>query len=339
MVGQKRKRSRSVPRKAFKVAFAAPTQGQPSRFRAYADSLKRKRTRRGVRRAGMSRSRSSGNSLGPETSVATSGIAKLPLFVGKLLKQTPPSYLYANAGGLSTGTPGVQALSTLGANFGNGDLAKCFAIGSQATGSMTGGSTSRSYPLYHKNVYRLKNQYDEDAYCVIYDCVPKRDTSVTPFTCWQAGYTGAQGTTTMSSSFVGAKPMQSEYFKSMWKIVKTTKFMLAPGAQHLHTTVARGNKVLSDEILVPGLNYLKGWSMYSILVVYGGPADSGGSSAVGTVSTGSNRVIWVQDTAISFKIIEQNSTNFNQVNILPPTIATETTLLEAIGAVQGGAGA
>ena len=222
-----------------------------------ADSMKRKRFGRAAKRVSKrAASRSAGNSVGPETSVAAAGNGRLPAFVGKMLKQTPPSYLYANAGGLATGGPGVQSLSTLGANFGNGDLAKCFAIGSQATGSLTGGATSRSYPLYHKNVYRLKNQYDKDAYCVIYDCVPKRDTSVTPFTAWQAGYTGAQGTTTMSDAFVGAKPMQSEYFKSMWKIVKTTKFMLAPGAQHLHTTVARGNKILSDEILQPGLNHL-----------------------------------------------------------------------------------
>lgn len=330
-------RKRSATSAGLRAAQAS-TRAQKARRMTTSMASKRK-ARTYTRRVRSRPARSAGNSVGPETSLAAIGQASLSAFNARLLKQVPPSYFYFNQANQSVGTPGIQTVAGLGRNFLNADLTKTFSIGSQAVGAATGGGTSRSFPLFHKNTFRLKNQENEDAYCVIYDCVPIRDTNSPPETAWATGYTTALGSTTMSSSFINAKPFQSELFKSLWRITKTTRFMLSPGAQHFHTTVARGNKVLSAEILNSNITYLKGWSLASILVVYGGPSDSGPTSAATTISTGSTKIIWVEDVVISFKVLEQNSANFNQLNTLPTSIATEQTMLEAIGQLNGVAAA
>ena len=140
----------------------------------------------------------------------------------------------------------------------------------------------------------------------------------------------------MSPAFVGSHPNQSERFKADWKILKSTKFMLAPGAQHMHSITSNGNRVFSDEKVQNSQYYVKGWSVVSFVVVYGGPADNGAGSTV--VSTGSTKLIWTTDAMLSYKVMEQNSPAINQYNVLSTSLTTETEMQEATG-LPNGAGA
>lgn len=329
----KRKRSQSAPRKAYKKFRATNTRGQPTRFRAMADSMKRKRLGRKAKRVTKRNSgRSAGFSVGAEKSFVSMGPA-LSKSLATLTKQTPPSYVYSNGGASSFGTPGTQVINPLGFAWPANILTQTFAIGTQlVTAAPTGGVASRSIPITNTLKFKIKSQCSEDAYCVIYDCTPKNDqvSSNTPQAAWNAGYSdGTSGVGGMSSTFVGAHPNQSERFKADWKILKTTKFMLAPGAQHMHTVQGKGNRVFTDEKVQNSQYFIKGWTIYSFIVVYGGPADSGTASSV--VSTGSTKLIWTVDQMMSYKVMEQNSPAINQYNVLPTTIATETEMDEANG--------
>lgn len=98
----------SRKRKASAAALtAAQASNRAQRARGVATTMASKRRGRASARPAR-RTPASGNSVGSETSLACTGNASLPVFTAKLLKQTPSSYLYANAGGLSNGTPGIQ---------------------------------------------------------------------------------------------------------------------------------------------------------------------------------------------------------------------------------------
>lgn len=280
-----------------------------------------------------------GNSVGKETSVSTVGPKAMSQSLKTLTKASPPSFFYYNYTGCGIGGEGVQTLTNLGGNFTAGWLNKCFTAGTQATGAITGGSTSRSVPLQMKTTYRIKNQQNEDAYCIIYDCTPKEclANALDPITQWQAGYTDAQGTTVMSDTFINAKPTQSERFKAMWTVHKTTKFMLAPGAQHLHVSNTLGNRVFKAEAYANGDQYLKNWTCNSFIVVYGGPCDGGAASTA--VTTSATKVIFTADVVLSYKVFAANSTNFNMQNTFSTALASENAMDEATGAAVIGAAA
>lgn len=73
----------------------------------------------------------------------------------------------------------------------------------------------------------LKNNYDVPCVCKVYVCVPREDTNIPAATAITNGFTDAGSGLTGTTPMLG--PMDSEQFKSLYRIARTYKKQLGPG--------------------------------------------------------------------------------------------------------------
>lgn len=105
----------------------------------------------------------------------------------------------------------------------------------------------------------------------LYDIVCKRDSDiVNPLTAWANGI--AMQTTTPSNPYeiLGVKPWQSQQFKEFFKIARTTRVNLAPGATHKHSVTLSPNQVIREQMVLENRCY-KGLTYFTMAVVKGVP--------------------------------------------------------------------
>lgn len=332
-----RKRTRSIVphsragRLSRAVSAAAPyaRSGLKLAKRVYKKYKSTKRTSR----IQAPRQMSAGNSSGPENSYVTLGPKKPNRMLSTVLSTVPPSQFYSNGSYALFGNQGVQSVVDLVQGcFFNGDLNNVYSTGFQNVGNTPGGQTSQSVPISQIVKYTIKNMDNVDAYARIYTCTPRQDVGFgnAPGATFTQGFLDGQGATGMRSFNIGTTPQQSAKFNEAWRILKTTNLKLCPGAEHVHTMKAFGNRVWKAERENFGAYFVKGWSVASFIVFYGGIVDGGGASTV--VSTSPGKLTWIYNNALRYKLIAANSSNFNYYTQLPTTGANST-LDQATGTV------
>lgn len=107
----------------------------------------------------------------------------------------------------------------------------------------------------------------------LYDISVKRDNDLlNPLAAWANGM-ALQTTTPDPYKVLGAKPWQSQQFKEFFKIVKTTRVNLAPGATHKHNITLAPNQVIREQLVLEN-NCYKGLTMFTLAVVKGVPVSA-----------------------------------------------------------------
>lgn len=107
----------------------------------------------------------------------------------------------------------------------------------------------------------------------LYDIVCKRDNDlINPLAAWANGL-ALQTTTPQPYKILGAKPWQSQQFKEFFKIAKTTRVNLAPGATHKHSVVLSPNQVIREQLVLEN-NCYKGLTHFTLAVVKGVPVSA-----------------------------------------------------------------
>lgn len=126
---------------------------------------------------------------------------------------------------------------------------------------------------------------------VMYDYVCRNDlyTSASPsgiLGVWKDGlYYEANATTTTTPSFIGSTPFQSQLFTQYFKIVKTHRVTINPGATHTHYHTHNVHRTMYPVRFVKTTGFIEGLSSGTIFVAQGQPVEATAGS-VGAVTTG-----------------------------------------------------
>ena len=115
-------------------------------------------------------------------------------------------------------------------------------------------------------------------------------------------------------------PFQSSQFTTYFKVLKATHQLLAPGQTHVHRIKFTPNRVLNGEEEVNSNGNIRGFTIYTMMVIYGTPCDNNAS----TVSTCDSKISWVTRKLYRFKSVLASSNKLDVANNLAVlTRATE----------------
>lgn len=188
----------------------------------------------------------------------------------------------------------------------------------------------------HAN-YRFKNQSNLPQTVTFYDIAPRRDhelTGLTPLGCWSGGLSRANvalaGSKTVTPTTLNATPFQSELFVFNWKVLRVNKFVLDPGAEHIHYVNLKINKVFSFEYH----QYYKAFahkSYFPMVVVSGGMVQD--TSSPFNVSTGGGEVDFICTVKYKFRQLSRARKVITNYHTLPASMTVQGTVLEDTDAV------
>ena len=128
---------------------------------------------------------------------------------------------------------------------------------------------------------------------------------------WVAGEQD-EGVAATNSAIIGSTPFQSSLFMTYFTVLKATHQLMAPGQTHVHRFKFSPNKVLAGEEFKNCTGNIKGFTIYTMMVISGVPCDNN----AGTVSTNDARIDWVTRKSYRFKTIATASNVLNVANNL-----------------------
>ena len=238
-----------------------------------------------------------------------------------------------NCSGVLDVTSGHQATAIVGSAFcGNGiyvnqgiqnDLA---SIETSVQTTIGGNVTKRVLFESVSGEIMLQNQCTMNVRVILYDIIARKNLDSQTALTWgawapnQAWVSGEQdeGAAATNSSVIGSTPFQSSLFTTYFKVLKATHQLMAPGQTHVHRLKFKPNKVLAGEEYNNSSANIKGFTIYTMMVISGVPCDNN----AGTVSTSSGRIDYVTRKSYRFKTIATASNVLNAVNNLTTLSAT-----------------
>ena len=129
-----------------------------------------------------------------------------------------------------------------------------------------------------------------------------------------------EGVAATNATIIGSTPFQSSQFTTYFKVLKATHQLLAPGQTHVHRIKFTPNRVLNGEEEVNSNGNIKGFTIYTMMVIYSTPCDNNAS----TVLTCDSKISWVTRKSYRFKSILASSNKLDVANNLAVlTRATE----------------
>lgn len=182
-----------------------------------------------------------------------------------------PSYYVTNQSNTLSVSSGFQNAAWFGLN--NQDFLNYYYSLMPAQGP-AGNATRRFVLMRTQAQIMYTNSTTVSCTMDLYDVVCKRDSDiVNPLVAWQQGI--AMETTTPGNPYqiLGIKPWQSQKFKEFFKIVRTHRVNLAPGATHKHSITLSPNQVIKEQMVLENRNY-KGLTYFTLAVVKGVPVSA-----------------------------------------------------------------
>lgn len=164
----------------------------------------------------------------------------------------------------------------------------------------------------------MQNQDNGIARLIIYDCIARRDSSNDSYDSASAAWTnGASAFGDANIPFIpGATPYGTPGFTSSFKVLKTTHVQLAPGELHEHVTSFRPNKMLDTNILFSSEHdTLKGFSVFTMVVLTGGPANDTVNDA--QISLGACKIDFINTKEYRYVYLDKSVPTYKYTNGLP----------------------
>lgn len=135
--------------------------------------------------------------------------------------------------------------------------------------------------------------------CILYVCIPKRDTTQSAPASFTAGFT-AMGSDVATAQTFGMRPGDSPLFNEQWHIVSANQFCLSAGQTHIHKHDYDVEQILSGGTELPTQTYQKAWTVNFFLSVHGVAT----AAAAGNVTTGDGQLNLVWNRKIRWKFFE-----------------------------------
>jgi hypothetical protein len=304
-----------------------------------ANTLKRKMQRHGKQRPFKRRKTgppSAGTVVEPQGN--SKGYTKLPTgksYIAKSVLDALANNHYAlNGAAQMTTTVGVQTgkVYTLGSTGDLNTLATKVQVGTASTAmqmflqSMTTELQIRSACTFTSNL-------------TIYDIIPRRDcyTAVIgdPLTAWSTGIVDELAAGLYTD--IGNTPIQSDLFNQFFEIVNTHKVEILPGGTYTHKVYSEPNVKLHSEVVGRVTSALRKVSVFTLLVLSGGPAHD--STTKTQVSSSAASLDIIQKSTYNVKYLLDNTTSYFRANNLVSSFTVGAEVVnEELGELQNAAG-
>ena len=115
----------------------------------------------------------------------------------------------------------------------------------------------------------IRNSYGTDAHVIVYECIPRVDTNVTPGAAWTDGVANDPGNIT-SSSIYNTYPSDFDTFKDFWRSSKIFDSILTPGETGTCSSSSVDIKYDPSFADTHNLVYQKGLKTKSYLIILKG---------------------------------------------------------------------
>jgi hypothetical protein len=323
----------------FAIGGAAAGLGRTYQHMQRKSAMKRKMQRAGATRAFKRRKTGppkAGTIVEPQGN--SKGYTKLPTgksYIAKsVLDALANNHYVVNAGTQLTCGVGLQSATyyTMGNAPNLNTLANKVQVGTLSTAmqmflqSMTQKLDIRSAATYTSNL-------------TIYDLIPRRDcyTAVIgdPLTAWSTGIVDELSTGLYTD--VGNTPIQSDLFNQFFEIVNTHKVEILPGGTYTHSVYSEPNVKLHSEVTSRVTSALRKVTVFSLLVLSGGPAHD--STTKSQVSTSATALDIVQTVTYNVKYLLDNTTSYFRSNNLVSAFTVGPEIVnEELGELQNAAG-
>jgi hypothetical protein len=266
------------------------------------------------------------------------GYTKLPTgkcYIAKSVLDALANNHYVTNGGVQM-TCGVGVQSGLALIMGNttdlNSLASKVQVGSASTAeqmflqSMTAELQIRSACTYTSNL-------------TVYDIVPRRDcyTAVIgdPLTAWSTGIVDELAAGLYTD--IGSTPIQSDLFCQFFEIVNTHKVEILPGGTYTHKVYSEPNIKLHNEVLSRVTSAIRKVTVFTLLVLSGGPAHD--STTKTQVSSSAASLDIIQKKTYNVKYLLDNTTSYFRNISLPTSFTVGAEVVnEELGELQNAAG-
>lgn len=196
--------------------------------------------------------------------------------------------------------------------------------------------TAESLTLYTKiyishaqSDYRMLNNSNGVLKVMMYFCIPRRDSSLSPLSAWTTG--NADQSMTGQQDLIGSKPFQSQEFTSLYYVKKVKTIELGPGGTFNQRVITKVNKSY-DTSLYRNVEYLRQFTGSVIFVVSGFPAND--VTTVSQVSTQATALDVVEERFISYYPIQQKSVGTTYVDNLVKTFTVAGKVYTEAGATE-----
>lgn len=233
-------------------------------------------------------------------------------------------------------TVGSQSFTTIAIkNSGADVLAIESKIASQVTGINVSANVSEFYVDSYILKLMLKNQEQTNCICDLYEVVPRISTLQDPSTALTDLATQTAGTGVTTSTSWGSTPFQYPSWCEAFKVLRKTRYLLAPGACEL-IEIRDGKKQKIDLARYRAINasnpsasfadprYTKYWIMFAM----GEPTND--ATTVTNVNTSSYKVDIVarEDYHYSFNVNNLSPVNFLTNNLQAIAVNEQEILVE-----------
>jgi len=197
----------------------------------------------------------------------------------------------------------------------------------------------------------MKNNGNTKCHFVLYECVCKKDTNLDPITAWATGLTQKNEQIKADGNFADTSetnvnatgpqvntykqtPMQSQVFKTNWRVIKVTSYTMAPGAEHNHYQTTKCHRALqpidwytqvaTDQFQ---MNYKRDYSLVTMLVIHGTPAQVEGASNDVTISKSGLDIVRSFKKTMKHSITEIRGDSITSFDALVKNVNTKVTEL------------
>jgi len=180
----------------------------------------------------------------------------------------------------------------------------------------------------------LKNQAQTNAICDLYECIPRNDTADSVSTMFAQGLIDQNSTSTDLA--YGVTPFQSNALCSLYKILKKTRYLLAPGAteiiEYRDTTPKNIDWERITQFGSSASQVYRGISKSWLLVVRGEPTNDSTNKTT-QFSTSNAKVDYVTSEIYTYQYAINNAVQTKYTNNYNALSNAPDVLLESTGAV------
>lgn len=257
--------------------------------------------------------------------------------VAIMKKSNNSNYLYWNQPARMVCTPGVQIVYQIpffsGGGYStsetlNNDLA---TIQYKITGTIAANTPSRTVKYVAESCVGktlFTNQDQGNVELHLYDIVCRRDTPNDPLGAWVNGLNDQNGGATFAynSLPLGSVPQASEYFNVYYKVKQHTRVVLAQGQSHCHYVSIKPNRMFNAEILESADISYKGWTVWTLIVANGLPAND--VTTVSSVSSGQVNLDVVATKQLRYTYSVDAVQNYYYTQSLPTSFAVGQSVMD-----------
>lgn len=190
------------------------------------------------------------------------------------------------------------------------------------------GPNTRSKRLFVHHVTQrttFVNQSPSMIRVTLYDLLAKKMATTTPEQSWSIGLSQNAGTDPSQEVTIHptSSPRDSKLFSAEWRIVKTTKIVMATGAAHDHVFKNTINGLVNLAWCADNsAEYNPSKYMATMVVVQGLPVDDNVTwTDIQNVTTDKSKLISVTQQEIKSRVLDGKGDKLTYVNVMPATMA------------------